>query len=514
MRIWSTLIDRARRWREPGSSLTILGDLTARRVAAAEEQAAVTAETYLGPNGALIDSDGDAGFRPVTAGLRSNMTRDLTPIQQDRMIQIAWWLSETNPLAKRLIELMTDLIVGEGITVSASDPKIADIVAATWNHPLNKLGDRCMDFYRAASLNGELILPVARNPLTRIPQIGYLDPLQVKEVRPRPGNALIVDAIVLKGEGGNDGETLKVVNWNPETGKLEGDCFYWRVNALPNSGRGRSDLLAVADWLDIYDSIMFSEVERMKALSAHVWDYRIDTNDEKVIQKKLQALGTPRSGQVFAHNGKEELQARTPNINGADRSEVNRMLAIHIGGSMGFPISWLGFIDSTNATIQGQNDVMLKTPSRRQKQFAAFLGQILQFAIEGATAVNPAYYRATTPEFEVHVPEIAAKDVARVGSIVSSVVSAMDVSMANGTMSRRAAMVTIASVLRHLGVNLDIDEVMKEADAELAEKQARDDERLAAQARMTALAQQAQGQRTGRAQEPDDEGDGRVRAAA
>jgi hypothetical protein len=271
--------------------------------------------------------------------------------------------------------------------------------------------------------------------------------------------------------------------------------------------------LRLADWLDVYDSIMFSEVERMKALSSYVWDYTIDTNDENIIKDKLRSLGTPTSGQVFAHNNKETLEPRTPNINGADRSEVSRMLAVHIGGSMGFPISWLGFTDSTNATLQGQNDVMLKTPSRRQKQFAAFLGQILQFAIEGATAVNPAYYRASRPEFEVNVPEIAAKDVARVGAVVSSVVSAMDVSMSNGTMSRRAAVVTIASVLRHLGVNLDVDEVMKEADTELEERQQRDDERLAAQARITALASPG-GVRPGQAPEPDAAGDGKVKAAA
>jgi hypothetical protein len=63
---------------------------------------------------------------------------------------------------------------------------------------------------------------------------------------------------------------------------MEGEVFYFAINKLPNSLRGRSDLMALADWLDLYDQYLFSEVERLHLLSAFVWDYKIEgATDEK-----------------------------------------------------------------------------------------------------------------------------------------------------------------------------------------------------------------------------------------
>ena len=163
------------------------------------------------------------------------------------------------------------------------------------------------------------------------------------------------------------------------------------------------------------------------------------------------------------------------------------MLAIHMAGAIGFPVSWLGFTDSNRATIEGQNDISLKTPAARQKEFAGHLGLICRFAIEGATTFNRALYRDVEGiDFSIEMPEIAAKDIARVGTVLSSVVSAMDTAMANSTMSRRASALVITSLIRHLGVDLDVEQVLQEADQEKIDRQDADDQRAEMIARATA----------------------------
>lgn len=457
-------------------------DLPLRREAAtiARQEAMVAA------GGIVIDND-DYEFRRVGGGSRYR-TRDLTPIQQDRMLEIAWYLVESNPFAKRLLGLMTDLVVGEGLSVSAKDPKVDEILQKTWKHPINRLDVRIRELYFAYSLNGELILPVARNPITGIPHLGYWDPMQIGRVAHRPDNVLVQDEIILKpAPGQSEGARLKIVQEDPISGLLEGDVFYFRTNALPNSGRGRSDLLTLADWLDLYDSLMFAEVERVKLLSAFVWDLKMEKADQAKIETRLKQLGTPSAGTVFGHNENETLSAITPSLDAGDRSEVAKTLAIHIAGAAGFPISWLGFPDSNKATIEGQNDVMMKTPAARQKEFAGHLSTILRYAIQGATSRNRSLYRDVDDVgFNIHFPEIAAKDIARVGSVIGSVVQAMDTAQANATISRRAAVIVQLAVLKHLGVEFDVEEVMQEADAEKAERQEVEDERMALLAKATA----------------------------
>lgn len=462
-----------------------LVDLPLRREVASDRTDA-RQEAMVAAGGIVIDQD-DYEFRRVGGGSRYR-TRDLTPIQQDRMLEIAWYLVESNPFAKRLIGLMTDLVVGEGISVSAKDPQIDRIIKATWTHPVNRFDQRIRELYFAYSLNGELILPVARNPITGIPHLGYWDPIQVARVETRPDNVMVQDAIILKPAAGQaEGARLKVINADPISGLLEGDVFYFRTNALPNSGRGRSDLLTLADWLDLYDSLMFAEVERVKLLSAFVWDLRMEKADQAKIETRLKQLGTPTAGTVFGHNEHETLSAITPTLDAADRSEVAKTLAIHIAGAAGFPIAWLGFPESNRATIEGQNDVMLKTPAARQKEFAGHLATILRYAVQGAMARNRALYRDVDDQgFDIHVPEIAAKDIARVGAVVGSVVQAMDTAQANATISRRAAVVVQLAVLKHLGVDLNVEEVMRDADAERAERQDVEDERAALLAKATA----------------------------
>ncbi len=422
------------------------------------------------PPGLSIDQD-DYKYR--RAGSLKNRRRDLTPIQQDRMLEISWYLWEQNPLAKRLIQFTTDLVLGEGVTVQAKDARIQEAIDATWNHRINQLRTRLPEFHNALELNGELILPVETNPITGRPILGFIDPSNVARIELNPTNNLQVDAVVLRAEGGiGDGQRLRVVQPNPETGFLEGEVFYLGINKLPNSSRGRSSLLPLSDWLDLYDQYMFAEVERLHLLSSFVWDYSIEGATPDEVKQKVAALPNPKPGSVFGHNEKEKLEARTPDLKATDRTEAGRMLRTHIAGGYGYPLSYLGEIDSNRATIEGQNDVAMKTPARKQKELAAFLETIVLFTIQQHVRKNGALFRDADPGFKIVMPEIQAKDVSRVGQVLAQVVTAMDTAMANKTASRQLAVTVTLALLKHLGVEADATEVLKQADLEAEERQA------------------------------------------
>lgn len=430
-----------------------------------------------------LDSD-DYLYRRLTSGAKF-LTRDLSPLSFDRQLEVAWYLFEQNPFAHRLIGLMTDLIIGEGVNVQvlADDNRIQEVVDKFMAR--NQLGAKFREFYTANSLNGELIFPVGVNEFSGIPVLGYLDSAQVKAVVPMTDNVLVLDKLVIKGTSALDERTLNIIREDPVTGRLTGDIFYHRINALPNSLRGRSDLMPLADWLDLYDQFMFAEVERLNLISAFAWDYKIEDADDKQIADKLKKLPKLKPGAVFAHNQKEDLQPRTPDLKAQDRSEVAHLLRVHIAGSMGFPVSYLGDVDSNRATIEGQNDVLLKTPSARQKDFAGLIDKLIRFAIEQATGKNPALFRDSNPMYRITMPEIAAKDIARVGTVMASVMSAMDTGINNETVSRKLATRVIAALMKHLGIDVDPQAVADEVAEEKDERQAIADELQAAMANKT-----------------------------
>lgn len=455
-----------------------------------------------------LDTDDDQ-YRRLTSGAKFQR-RDLTPLQQDRMLEVTWYLWEQNPFARRLVTLMTDLILGEGIEVAAKDDRLKNQIDLTWKHPSNTLGTRIREFHNFLSLAGELFLPVVPNPITGRPVLGFIDPYQVKFITPDPNNVLIPDSFTLKGDatsGGIDGKTYKIMRVNPATNRLEGDAFFFAINKLPNSLRGRSDLLPLADWLDLYDQYMFGEVQRLNLLSAFVWDLEIDTTDDNVIKEKAANFPNPRPGMLYAHNSKEKLEARTPSLNATDRSEVARLLRLHIAGTMGFPLSYLGDANSNKATAEAQNDVMMKTPAARQKEFAAMIGILVEFIIQSTTAANPILYTGADPGWSIRMPEIAAKDIARVSASLSQVAAANDIALANGTLSRYAATVIQLSLVKHLGVqDLEPQQVMDAADKDAEDRQAKFDDQQQALAATT--------RRSGRGNPPPPAVDGSLDAEA
>lgn len=452
-----------------------LMDLPLRREVATEAVEARRQEA-IGLTGTFGGDPDDVFYRRLTTGVKMHH-RDLTPLQQERALEIAWFLYEQNPLAKRLITLMTDLVVGGGISVEAEDERVQAVIDRVWTGRINHLQVRAREFHNALGITGELVLPVAANPVTGGLALGYLDPAQVEAIIPLPDNILVADRIRLKDDrlSGQPARELRIVRENPLTGRLEGEVFYKGINKLPNSLRGRPDLLAYADWIDMYDQFMLSEVERIQLQSAFVWDLKMEGADEKKIRERLAALPQPRPGQVFGHNEKETLEARTPDLKAADRSQAGRMLLTHIVGSFGFPLTYFGFTDSNHATIEGQNDVMLRTPASRQLEYQAFLELIVRYAIEQAVGRNPALFRDAKTGFKVRMPEIAAKDVSRVGQVLAQVVTALDTGMNNRTMSRQAAAAVTVGLVKHLGIDLDTATVLEQADHDAEERQAQAD---------------------------------------
>lgn len=467
----------------PGPDLL---DLPLRRQEATQAVVTRREGLSLSPMAGMLDAD-DHQYRRLSTGVKF-AKRDLTPMAQDRMLEVAWFLYEQNPFARRLINMMTDLVVGEGVAVEAEEPKILEAATKVWNHPINRIGDRSREFHNSLALNGEICLPVGVNDVSGVPTLGYIDPYQIDEIEHRPDNVLVPTFVRLKKQAHEtEPRRIAIINENPLTGQLEGECFYYAINKLPNSLRGRSDLLALADWLDMFDQYMFAEVERVRLLSAFVYDLEIKDGTTESINARLAEIGTPQNGQIFGHNQNETLEAKAPMLNATDRSDTARLLTTHIAGSLGMPISWFGWQDSNRATIEGQNDYATKTPSARQKEFGAFLNGIVRFGIEKQRTANRVLFRQSNgkelanDKFGVVMPEIAAKDVSRVSSALAQVVAAMDTAMSNKTMSRRVATVIQLALMKHLqsGTDFKAEDVMAEADVEAEARQAQQDELMA-----------------------------------
>src|SRR5258708_5849851 len=100
---------------------------------------------------AALEDAGDAIFSGKSQLERDRFTADREEILRDALL--AW---RTNPLAKRIVSLTTQYVIGEGIKVESKHDPTNAFIHAWWTHRLNRMAVRliegCDELTRAGNL--------------------------------------------------------------------------------------------------------------------------------------------------------------------------------------------------------------------------------------------------------------------------------------------------------------------------------------------------------------------------
>ena len=147
-------------------------------------------------------ADFEGGFRPISQP--TSPWRDLLPPMQWNMQRVAYYLYVTNPLARRIVELIKDFVVGEGVTIHANDRRVQAVLDDFWDDPVNRMEVNLEAFVRECSIFGEQLWYTATNPISGKVRLGYIDPYWIDGVEYAtlsglPGKAMaMASGIVLK----------------------------------------------------------------------------------------------------------------------------------------------------------------------------------------------------------------------------------------------------------------------------------------------------------------------------
>ncbi|MFC7455511.1 hypothetical protein ACFQPI_20885, partial [Insolitispirillum peregrinum] len=279
-----------------------------------------------GATGATVDAD-EGQWRRLTGDSR----KDLSPVTQHRMREIAYYLWRGNPLGNRSVELPLAYQLAEGVKLSCDDAEARAWLATWWRDPVNAMDINLPKMVRELSLYGEQCWPVFVNSLSGHCRLGYLDPAGIAEVVRDPDNArMVIGVVTTRDRKGRYRRYRTVVNGPDEelftertrairADFADGDCFYVSINDLQN-GNGHSDLLPVSDWIDAYDQFLWSDLERMGDTRSHVWDVTLSGATQEEVEARAKKIQPPRPGAVRVHNEREVWAAVSPDLRAADTS--------------------------------------------------------------------------------------------------------------------------------------------------------------------------------------------------
>jgi hypothetical protein len=454
-----------------GMTLGSLVSSQAATVAQAEVARAATVSQAAAMGG--VDPDDDQ-WRGVQTG-----RRDLNPMDQDKLINLANYLCRANPLGKRISEIRRDFIIGEGVTFEAEDEQVQEILDEFWEDPINNMDEFQDDIVEYLGINGELWLPTFENQFTGAVRLGWIDPIEVFKVVPDRMNRRILREAVMKyapSTADDMGAYLydatkkvySIVNVNTNPGDVtfnyrEGDIHFFRINGAPDARRGRSDFEPLVDFIDEWDQSIFNDLERTALALNFIWDVELEGKSDNEIKalKSNPEYQAPKPGSVRFHNEKVKWTAVAPQINTRETQELANQIRQNILGGAGLSDFFFGISDRTNrAGSDNLETPILKSLTKRQKKIKAILREVFDHAIDRKAVRNSTLkYKLESGkmsrDFDISMPEISIKDLSKIGAVLNQVAAGLVVAVQQEWVSNKTAAVLYGAFMSQFDFNID-----------------------------------------------------------
>jgi hypothetical protein len=238
----------------------------------------------------------------------------------------------------------------------------------------------------------------------------------------------------------------------------DGECFYFAINNVTNSPRGRSSLLPVSDWLDAYEQFLFDYADKWPLLGTFVWDLLVQGAQPDEIKEHVKNF-VKKSGSVFGHNEKVTLTPAAPDMQAVQAQEGARLMRNHILGRFGYPEHWYGGGGDVNRATAAEMDVpAIKMLSYKQNYVKFVLQQMFEYQVRQA---RQAGYLKTPADatFSVNTPVMQTKDVSKFGAMVLQVATALVSAETQQWIDTGTAQKLFAAIVGFLGVDIDLEEV-------------------------------------------------------
>ncbi len=436
----------------------------------------------------------DASFRRITSPAT---LRDLNPLMHERMQAVCFYLAVTTPFGKRIIRVMVDYIVGEGFKAIAEDRAVQEVIERFWKNPVNKMDENIEALAQELLTFGEICLPVAVNPVDGFVRVGYIDPQEVEAVEyalmetGASQEITIPVAVKLKQRiGESEGRRLEIVRTEEDAnaaafGQLRGDCFYFAINKPKAASRGISEIFNLADWIDVFDSMVFDFADRVRILNSYLLQYVVKGGDAKAVKEMEEKVtkSPPRTGSVLTTNDQIEIRPISPDLKGADMSAAAQMVKLYGLGGAGLPAWFFADpVDANRATAQEMQGPTGKMLTNKQNVMKRIVTAIIAFVLDQAVAhgVLPG---GTDLTWKLQVPDLSVRDIAQTATSLQTVANAAGMAEDRGWIRAETAARVFHTLLTQVGVEVDADE-FEQARQEKQDRQAQDVNALNPQANL------------------------------
>ena len=309
----------------------------------------------------------------------------------------AW---RVNPLARRVVALTTQFALGGGVCLDCAHPATQAFLQTWWNHRLNHMPLRLMEWCDELTRAGELFILVSTGAdgmsyLRAVPALG------IAVIKTAPNDSAQETAYIEKDSlGGSLGELREGRTWqayDPATDAPgEGGTFapvmlHFAINRPAGALHGESDLAPVLKWLGRYTQWLEDRARLNRFRQTFLFQVKARFTSEAERSARQAALNgsPPPPGSILVTDESENWSVLSPELDSFEASQDGMAIKKMIAAGVALPLHFLAEPESTTrTTAESAGLAVFKHLEQRQQVLFAIIRELAGAAIRRRALVD------------------------------------------------------------------------------------------------------------------------------
>ncbi|MFN8469357.1 MAG: hypothetical protein U0X20_27625 [Caldilineaceae bacterium] len=321
-----------------------------------------------------------------------------------------------NPLARRLVGIVTAYVVGNGIALRSEYALLQRFIDDFWQ--MNQLDQRIPEWCDELCRSGEIFPVLFTNPADRRSTVRCVPASIIERIEWREGDyeaeLRFKEVASFAGLGliGEEAERWWVSPLHPAAGDLATPVMlHYAVNRPVGALRGESDLAPILPWLKRYSRWLEDRVRLNAGVRAFLWVVKAPARLRTELAERYRQ--PPEPGSLVIADEQESWSAVAPNLNANDAAADGRAIRwMIVAGGPGTSLLDLGEGEDSNlATGQVMTEMRRRFLRRRQAYLAWLLSDLVLVAWRRYAVGNRVGRRTVTAaDIAAIVPDISVED--------------------------------------------------------------------------------------------------------
>ena len=336
-------------------------------------------------------------------------------MDRETLLQQSLTAWQVNPLARRIVELTTQYVLGSGFSLHCEHEATAEFLQECWNHELNHMDTRILDWCDELTRSGNLFLMISTDAVGmsyfRAVPASHIDHIETAE------NDLDQPKFYhRKGSHADmDPEPYAAYDARSDQRAAEGSfpsvLCHFTINRPIGALWGESDLAPLLRWVSRYASWLEdrARLNRYRNAFLYVVKGRFLSEADRLSRQRALNAHPPTPGSILVADESEEWEIIAPQLAASDASLDGLALKKMIAAGAGVPLHFLAEPESaTRTTAEASGGPAFRHYQQRQRLFLWIVQSVLKAAVRRRAMVDERIDPAAV--LEVRGPDVSARD--------------------------------------------------------------------------------------------------------